>query len=558
MNKFIECVPNFSEGRDKNILKKIADSIKSVKGVKLLDIDPGNDTNRTVFTFIGIPDLVLEAAFRAIKTASELIDMRLHKGEHPRIGAADVCPLIPVTGVSEAECIKYANDLGLRVGTELGIPVYLYSKAAKKQNRIKLPVIRSGEYEGLKEKMNTPDFKPDFGPDIFNEKSGATVIGVRDFMLAYNINLNTREKSFAHEIALNLRESGRAKRDSQGNIIRDEFGKAVKVPGKLKYCQAAGWYIDEYGYAQVSMNLHNYMITGMHTAFEAVREEARKLGIRVTGSELIGLIPMQAILDAGEYFLTKQGINTDLSKDSIIHTAIRSLGLNDTSPFIPESRIVEYCMQDNNKECDSLVNMSIKDFSNLLASVTPAPGGGSVAALNGVLGSGLVSMVANLTSSKKKYEEYHSLMEDILKKSIGLKESFLRLIDEDTNAYNSFLKALRLPKKTSEEIEERKNAMESAAKTATEVPLETLKISLDLIKLSEQVIKKGNKNAYSDAVVSVLQARAAAEGAFRNITINLPLIKDEEYNKDVLARAESILKDIKQFASDLLKKEEIV
>ena len=541
MDKIIECVPNFSEGRDKSIINQITNEISAVDGAKLLNVDPGADTNRTVVTFVGSPEAVVEAAFQAVKKAAELIDMSKHSGAHPRMGATDVCPFIPVAGTTIEECIRLAEQLGERSGESLKIPGYLYGKAAKKPERENLPDIRKGEYEALPEKLKDPDFAPDFGPAEFNAKSGAIVVGVRDFMLAYNINLNTKDRSLAHDIALDLRESGRAKRDKNGEIIRDADGKAIKVPGKLKFMQGAGWIIEEYGYAQVTMNLHNYHVTGLHTAFEAVRGEAAKRGLRVTGSELIGLTPKEALLDAGKFYLRQQGKHIGLAERDIIHIAILSLGLNDTSPFDPNERIIEYAMQEKQ---DKLVDKSVDDFVHELSTDSPAPGGGSVSALSGALSAGLLSMVANLTYGKKNYKRHNKTMEQVALDAQRLKSEYNTLVDEDTAAFNGFMSALRLPKKTEQDQQLRHQAMQSAAQRMTEVPFTTLRHANDLLDLAEQVVKKGNINAVSDAGVAALQAEAAAVGAYFNVRINLPQIEDVEFKENILREADILLKDV--------------
>ncbi len=550
MEQIVECVPNFSEGRDKGIIDQITGMIRQVEGVTLLDVDPGADTNRTVVTFVGSPEGVLEAAFQAVKKASELIDMTKHHGAHPRMGATDVCPLIPVSGITDEECIQLAKRLGERIGMELSIPVYLYGKAAVKPGRGRLPDIREGEYEALPEKMKDSSFKPDFGPAKFNPKSGATAVGVRDFMLAYNINLNTKDRGLAREIALNIRESGRVQRDKAGQIVRDRSGEAVKVPGKLKFCQAGGWVIEEYGYAQVTMNLHNYKVTGFHTAFETVRKEAARLGLRVTGSELIGLTPKQALLDAGIYYLKKQEKNIGIPEKEIIHTAILSLGLNDTTPFHPEEKIIEYAIE---KKGDRLIDMELFRFIDTLSSDAPAPGGGSVAALSGALSAALSSMVANLTYGRKEYRRCNTVMEQLSVQAQTLIKQYLDLIDQDTAAFNGYMTARKLPKKSDEEKKVREASMENAAKHMTEIPLETLRLTQELITLSETAAKKGNVNAISDAGVGAIQAEAAAVGAYLNIKINLPQIKDQSFKQKVLKEADEILHDVRTAAKRVVR-----
>ena len=543
MRKLVECVPNFSEGRNMDIINAIADEVRACEGVTLLDVDPGKDTNRTVVTFVGEPDAIKEAAFRAIKKASELIDMSKHKGAHARMGATDVCPFIPVSGMTMEECVELSKEVAKRVGEELKIPVYLYEYSAQKEERRNLANIRKGEYEGLAEKLKDPEWKPDFGPAEFNEKSGATVIGARDFLLAYNINLNTRDRAVAHDIALTIREAGRAKRDKNGKIVRDENGKAIKVPGLLKNCKAVGWYIDEYGYAQVSMNLTNYHVTNLHHAFETVSKEAEKRGYRVTGSEVVGLLPKDAILDAGKYYLEKQSKNKGIPEKEIIHTAILSLGLNDTSKFVPEEKIIEYKIEEKGGR---LVDMDLTKFCDELSSDSPAPGGGSVAALSGAISASLASMVANLTYGKKGYERTYKVMEEVAISAQESKDTFLRLIDKDTEAFNNFMAVLKMPKKTEEDKAKRAVAMEEATKEATLTPLETMRETRELISLCEIVSKKGNKNALSDAAVGAIMAEAAAESAYLNVKINVPGIKDEKFVKEVVQEAEEILEELKK------------
>jgi glutamate formiminotransferase / formiminotetrahydrofolate cyclodeaminase len=543
VNKLIECVPNFSEGRNTEIIEAIAQEIRAVDQVKLLNVDPGRDTNRTVITFVGPPEAVVEVAFRAVKKAAELIDMSHHHGAHPRMGATDVCPLIPISGVSDEECIEWLKKLAQRIGEELAIPVYLYGKAAMRPEREKLPDIRQGEYEALPEKLKNADFAPDYGPTIFNAKSGATVVGVRDFMLAYNINLNTRDRSLAQEIALNLRESGRAKRDKAGNILRDEAGDSIRIPGKLLHVQAAGWYIDQYGYAQVSMNLHNLAVTGVHHAFEAVCGEASKLGLRVTGSELIGMAPRQALLDAGVFYLCKQGKHIGVSEAEIIHTAILSLGLNDTSPFVAEERIIECAIREKTA---SLLDKTVVQFADALASDAPTPGGGSVSALSGVLSAALSAMVAGVTYGKKDYHRQKPLMETIAVKAQQLKTDLSTLVDEDSRSFDAFMAALRMPQKSEAEKSARQAAKNAAAKYMTEIPLRTLRHTADLLDLADVLVRKGNVNALSDAGVAALQAEAAAWGAFYNVRINLPQIQDDDFKNQTQQEAEALMQAVKK------------
>ena len=550
MKKLVECVPNFSEGRDKSVIDSIAAAITSVEGIKLLNVDMGYDTNRTVVTFAGDAVVIVEAAFQGIKKAAELIDMSKQKGEHPRMGATDVFPFIPLSGITEEECMVLAEELGRRAGNELGIPVYFYAKSAKQKGRVRLPDIRAGEYEALEEKLKSGDFNPDYGPSVFNAQTGVTAVGVRGFLLAYNINLSTRDRKIASDIALTVREKGRAKRDNKGSIIRNVDGKAVKVPGRLSNCQAGGWYIDEYGYAQVTMNLINFHETGLHKAFDIVSEEAAKRGVRVTGSEAIGLLPREALLDAGKYYLEKMGKNTGIPEKEIIHNAVLSLGLNDTSSFIPSERVVEYAIHG---EAKGLTSLTITDFIDELSSDSMAPGGGSVSALSGALSSGLTSMVANLTFGKKGYSHSNKKMKDISIKAQEIKAQLLGLVEADTDAFNSYIDALRLPKKSENEIIARAEAIESSSKTITLVPLNTLKLCREIIDLAETVLKRGNKNALSDAFVGVSQANTAGEGAYLNVRINLPGVKDKDFTTKVLQEADILIEEISKIHKRLFK-----
>lgn len=526
MLKLVECVPNFSEGRNKTILDAIAKEISDTEDVKLLDVDPGADTNRTVVTFIGSPEGVKEAAFRAIKKATELIDMRLHKGAHARMGATDVCPFVPVSGVTMEECVEIAKELGRRVADELAIPVYLYEEAATREERTSLADIRSGEYEGLPDKLKDPDWKPDFGAAKFNAKSGATVIGAREFLIAYNVNLNTKDRKLAHDIAMSIREAGRNKRDADGKFVRDEDGVPIKEPGLLKATRAVGWYIDEYQQAQVSINLINYNITPPHIAFDTICEEAAKRGLRVTGSELVGLIPLQAMLDAGRHYLLKQEKSPGVPEEELIKTAIMSMGLRDVAEFDSQKKIIEYQVREVK---GPLVRKDLRDFTNELSSESPAPGGGSVSALAGALGSALASMVANLTIGKKGYEDSWDEMTDVAIKAQHLKDELLRAVDRDTEAFNSLMSAFGLPKKSDDQIAERESAIEQTTKNACLVPLDVMKNSLEVLKLAKIVAEKGNANAASDAGVASLMALSAVQGAGLNVKINVPGIKNDAF-----------------------------
>ncbi|MEA1972494.1 MAG: glutamate formimidoyltransferase, partial [Candidatus Cloacimonadota bacterium] len=508
--RIIECVPNFSEGRNYKILDAISAQIKSVKGVSLLDVDPGADTNRTVFTMVGEPEKVIDAAFLAIKKASELIDMSKQKGTHPRMGATDVCPLIPVSEVTMEECIEYSKQLGKRVGEELDIPVYLYEYSASKPEWKNLANVRKGEYEALPQKMENPDWKPDFGPQKFNAKAGATAISAREFLIAYNINLNTRNKKVAKDIALDIREKGRWDRDENNKIKKDENGKKIRLKGLFTNCKAVGWYIDEYNRAQISMNLTNYKTTPPHIVLEKVRELATKKNVQVTGSELVGLIPKDAILQAGKYYLNRMGDGTGLPEEMIIETAIQSMGLNDLAEFDVTKKVIEYSIKDNNK----LVYMSLKKFNDILSTDAPAPGGGSVAGLNAALAGSLVSMVGNLTIGRKKFEDVEAEANELAEKGQSVKERALAAIDKDTVVFFDMMDAMRLKNKTKEQKAIRAKAMEKATKKAIAVPMEALEISYEAVLLSDAIGKIGNPHAVSDAGVAAINANAAAKSAY--------------------------------------------
>lgn len=535
--RLVECVPNFSEGRDRAKISAITREIEAVSEVKLLDVDPGESTNRTVVTFIGSPQGVKEAAFRAIKKAAEVIDMRTHKGAHSRIGATDVCPFVPVSGVSMEDCVQIAHEVAERVSRELGIPVYLYEEAAQRPERKNLANIRAGEYEGLPDKLKDPEWAPDYGQALFNPKAGATVIGAREFLIAYNINLNTRDRRLAHEIALSLRESGRVKKDKDGNIIKDKEGNPLKIPGKFSHVKAVGWYIEDYGIAQISINFTNYKTTPPHLVFDEAVKIAERIGVRVTGSELVGLIPKEALLLAGRHYLEKQGKSPGVPDEELVKMAVLSLGLNDVTPFDPEKKIIEYQFKERKK---SLLSLNLREFANELSLDTPTPGGGSVAALCGVLSASLSSMVANLTVGKKGYEQVQREMKKIATRAQLLKDELLKAVDKDTDAFNKVMDAYRLPKTSEDQIKEREVAVEQALKEATLAPLEVLKKSLDLFQLAKEVCLKGNKNSVSDAGVAGLIAQAAAEGAHYNIRINLPNIQDEEFKSKIKKEASSL------------------
>ncbi|MEN6311462.1 MAG: glutamate formimidoyltransferase [Acidobacteriota bacterium] len=524
--KLVECVPNFSEGRDREKIQAIVREIEAVPGVKLLDVDPGESTNRTVVTFIGSPESALEAAFLAISRAAQVIDMRAHKGAHSRIGATDVCPFVPVSGVTMEDCVRLARELGARVAKELGIPVYLYEAAASRPERRNLASVRTGEYEGLAEKLKDSAWAPDFGEAKFNPGAGATVIGAREFLIAYNFNLNTRDRKLANEIALSLRESGRAKRDKEGNVVKDAKGRPVKVPGKFREVKAVGWYIEDYGRAQISVNFTNYRVSPIHVVFDEASRLAEKLGLRVTGSELVGLIPKEALLMAGRYYLEKQGKSAGVPEKELIRTAVISLGLSDVAPFDPAKKIIENQFQAAEGK---LAAMSLADFTDELSMDSPTPGGGSVAALCGALSAALSAMVANLTVGRKGYEEAGPRMREAAVGAQGIKDDLLAAVDRDTQAFNKVMDALRLPKATPEQIAEKEKAMEEATKEATLVPLDVLEKAVGAVRLAETVAAKGYQGSLSDAGVAGLTAVAAGDGAYFNILINLPGIRDEKF-----------------------------
>jgi glutamate formiminotransferase/formiminotetrahydrofolate cyclodeaminase len=535
--KLVECVPNFSEGRDLEKIKTITREIESTSQVSLLDVDPGESTNRTVVTFIGTPEGVKEAAFKAIRKAAEVLDMRKHQGAHSRIGATDVCPFVPVSGVTMEDCVQIAHEVAERVTKELNIPVYLYEEAAQKPERKNVANIRAGEYEGLSERLKVPEWHPDYGKPEFNAKAGATVIGAREFLIAYNINLNTRDRKLAHHIALNLREKGRARRDKEGEIVRDENGKPIKVPGKFKEVKAVGWYIEDYGVAQISINFTNYKITPPHLVFDEAIKEAEAIGIRVTGSELVGLIPKEAMLMAGRYYLEKQNKSPGVPEEELIKMAVRSLGLEDVSPFDPKKKIIEYQF----KEVEaSLLDMNLREFANELSTDSPAPGGGSTAALCGALSGALSSMVSNLTVGKKDYESVQDKLKDLAVRGQTLKDDFLRSVDLDTLAFQKVMETIKMPKKTDEQIQERDASIEEATKQATLVPFDVLEKSLDALKLAKDIATHGNKNSISDAGVAGLAAQTAAEGAYYNVIINLPNIQDSGFNKETEKKATAL------------------
>lgn len=543
-NRLIECVPNFSEGRDMNIIAQITDEIKTVEGVKLLNVDPGKATNRTVVTFVGEPEQVIEAAFRAIKKAGEVIDMSRHSGEHPRMGATDVCPLIPISGISMEEVVKYALQLAKRVGEELSIPVYCYEEAAQKPDRKNLATIRAGEYEGLPKKLQDPDWQPDFGKAEFNPKTGATVIGARDFLVAYNINLNTTSTRRANSIAFDLRENGRILREGDpvtGKVILDENGEPKRQPGVLKSVKAIGWYIEEYGIAQVSMNLTNIEITPLHIAFDEAVKSATSRGIRVTGSELVGLVPKKVLTDAGKYFLEKQERSVGVSESELIHIAVKSLGLDELAPFNPRERVIEYLLEDPAQK--ALVSKDLEAFADATASESPAPGGGSIAAYVGALGASLGAMVGNLSSHKPGWDDRWAYFSEWAAKGQALKEELLFLVDEDTRAFNAIIDAVRMPKATDDEKKSRSEAMKQATKYAIEVPFRVMETAWKSFEVLEEMAANGNPNSVSDAGVGVLCAKTAVYGAYLNVMINCMGLKDPDFVNDMQSRANAMLEN---------------
>lgn len=546
--KLVECVPNFSEGRDLTKISAITKEIEATPKVKLLDVDPGDSTNRTVVTFIGTPEAVKEAAFKAIKKAAEVIDMSKHSGAHSRIGATDVCPFVPVTGVTMEDCIQLARELGERVGRELGIPVYLYEEAAQKPDRKNLATIRVGQYEGLEDKFKDPEWAPDYGEPVFSAKAGATAIGAREFLIAYNINLNTKDRTLARHIAFNLRERGRAKRDEDGKIIRDKNGKSIKVPGKFNEVKAVGWYVEDYGIAQISINFTNYKISPPHLVFDEAIKEAEQIGLRVTGSELVGLIPKEAMLMAGRYYLNKQGKSPGVPEEELIRTAVLSLGLNDVALFDKQKKIIEYQFTEVE---NSLLDLNLRGFANELSMDSPAPGGGSTAALCGALSAALSTMVSNLTVGKKEYEDVQIKIKDLATHGQALKDQLLHDVDADTVAFNNVMTAMRMKNKTDEQKEARAAAIEETSKKATLVPLEVLEKCVEALNLAKEVVLSGNKNSISDAGVAGLTAQAGAEGAFYNVRINLPDIQDEKFKKDLGDRANSLKEDAVNLGNEI-------
>jgi len=552
--KLIECVPNFSEGRDPEVIRQIAAEIEAVEGVELLDVDPGRATHRTVVTFVGTPGPVLEAAFRAIRRASELIDMRQHQGEHPRMGATDVCPLVPVSGITMEETAELARRLGRRVGEELGIPIYLYENAASSPERRNLAAVRAGEYEGLEKKLGDSAWKPDFGPTAFNASAGATAIGARNFLIAYNVNLNTTSTRRANAIAFDVRERGRPKRIGHpltGEIARGEAGEEIWISGSLEAVKAIGWYIEEYGIAQVSMNLTDVGVTPLHEAFDEVCRRAEARGVRVTGSELVGLVPLSAILDAGRHFLRKQKRSVGVPEAELVKIAVRSLGLDELAPFDPEQKIIEYRLRD--PAASPLVQKTVRGFAETTASESPAPGGGSVSALLGSLGAALGTMVANLSAHKRGWDERWEEFSDWAERGQALARELLHLVDEDTAAFDALLAAYRLPKASEEEKSARETAIATAMRRAIEVPLEVMRRSLETMEIAAAMTREGLESSVSDAGVGALAARAAVRGAHLNVRINSAQLDDEPFVSEVMSEAARLAAEAERREAEVLE-----
>lgn len=557
--QLIECVPNFSEGNDMNVIRQITDAMKTVEGISVIDVDPGKATNRTVVTMVGEPEPVCEAAFRAVKKAAELIDMSKHKGAHPRFGATDVCPLVPVSNITMEETVEYARKLAKRIGEELDIPVYCYESAAYSPERKNLATCRAGEYEALGERLSSEQWHPDFGPREWNartSRTGATAVGARNFLVAYNVNLNTTSTRRANSIAFDVRERGRVKREGNpltGKPVKDENGKNVMIPGTLKSVKAIGWYIEEYGIAQISMNLTDISVTSVHEAFDEVCRKAADRGIRVTGSELVGVIPLQSMLDAGRYFLRKQERSTGISDKELIKIAVKSLGLDELYPFDPKKKIIEYILEEEaEKGKKKLVDMTLTDFADETASESPAPGGGSIAAYMGALGAALGTMVANLSSHKRGWDERWEEFSDWAEQGKSFQTQLIKLVDEDTCAFNKIMDAFGMPKKTEEEKAARKQAVQEATRYATEVPFRTLKLCYECMSVAKAMAETGNPNSVTDAGVGALAARAGVRGAFLNVKINAAGLEDKAFAENIIREGEDIARKAEQLEAEIL------
>lgn len=552
--QLIECVPNFSEGRDMNIIKQITDEIEKVEGVKLLDVDPGKATNRTVVTFVGEPEPVIHAAFLAIKKASEIIDMSKHHGEHPRMGATDVCPLVPIANISMDETVKWAHKLGEMAGKELDIPFYMYEYAATKESWNNLATVRAGEYEALAEKLSKPEWKPDYGPSKFNAQAGATAIGARDFLIAYNVNLNTTSVRRANSVAFDVREKGRIKREGDsvaGKVVNDENGNPVREPGACKAVKGIGWFIEEYGVAQISMNLTNINITPLHVAFEECNKSANRRGLRVTGSELVGLVPLKVMLDTGRYFLKKQKRSVGISEREIIKIAVKSLGLDELTPFDPDKKIIEYQLAAN--ENRPLINMNLVEFANETASESPAPGGGSIAAYVGSLGISLATMVANISSHRRIWDDRWEEFSEWAEKGQKINGALLKMVDEDTNAFNGIIDAVRLPKGSPAEQKARKEAIQAATKNAIAVPFSVMELAMNSFEIIKGMAEIGNPNSVSDAGVGALCARVAVHGAYLNVKINSGDLEDKDYVQKVIADGKAMIDKADALEKEILE-----
>ena len=555
MKKLIECVPNISEGRDKEKIELISKVVEKVEGVKLLNVDPGNATNRTVITFIGEPQNVIDAAFLLVKTAQENIDMSTHKGEHPRMGATDVCPLVPISNITMQETVEWAQKLAKKIGDELGIPVYCYEDAATKPERKNLANCRSGEYEAMSKKIETKEWKPDYGPDKFNEtvkKSGVTAVGARDFLIAYNVNLNTTSTRRANSIAFDIREAGRIKREGgkiDGKIIKDKKGNPLREPGMFKSVKGIGWFIKEYNIAQISYNLTDINVSPLHLVFDKTCEQATKKGIRVTGSELIGLVPKKVLIDAGEYFLKKQKRSLGVPESEIINIAVKSLGLDDLFDFNPKERIIEYLIEEPKEKLSSL---SLTDFANETSSESPAPGGGSISAYCGTLAASLTTMVANLSSHKRGWDDRWEFFSDWAKKGLDVQNELIDLVDKDTDAFNQIIESIRLPKVTEEEIKKRNEAISKATKNAILVPLSIMEKAYDCMKITKEMALHGNPNSISDAGVASLCAIAAIKGGLLNVKINCKDFDDLKFIDSINKKTDTIIKKSKKLEIEIM------
>ena len=553
--QLIECVPNISEGRNQIVIDKIVEVIETVDGVKLLNVDPGKATNRTVITFVGEPQAVIDAAFLLIKKTKELINMSIHKGEHPRMGAVDVCPLIPISNISMEETVEYAHKLAERVGNELKIPIYCYENAAKEEKRKNLSNCRSGEYEGIEKKITTIEWKPDYGPNIFNDsvsKSGVTAISARDFLIAYNINLNSTSSRRANAIAFDLREAGRIKRQGgkiSGKVLTDDNNNPIREPGLFKNLKGIGWYIEEYGIAQISYNLTNIRVTSLHDVFEKTCQRAEIRGLRVTGSELIGLVPKKVLIDAGKFFLNKQSRSLAISDKEIIHIAIKSLGLDELQPFNPEERIIEYALQNDDQQ---LAKMNLIEFANKTSSESPAPGGGSISAYCGALGAALSTMVANLSANKRGWEDKWEFYSKWGEKSLAYQNILVKLVDEDTQAFNRIMAAVTLPKDSDEQKESRLTALQSATKYAIEVPFKIMETSFACLESIKCMAEVGNPNSISDAGVAALCIRTAVMGAYLNVRINCKDLNDDNYVFDIIQKGKLIVEQTNQIEKEIM------